>query len=167
MLISLTGPNLPEAGTCEHESFSHGHTPAPAASKLANIITHLTKSSLQPSSIPTYTRAWKLFDQFHSTLFQTANFGLPITPGNLALFIAYLFEHNYAHSTMNTYISALSYLHKLLGLPDPTRVFYITQRLWQDWLTVRQPLAYNFTHLAKLARGSTWYKGLLLSNLPI
>ncbi|CAB4022070.1 Hypothetical predicted protein, partial [Paramuricea clavata] len=35
------------------------------ASKLGDIITHLTTSSLQPSSIPTYTRAWKLFTQFH------------------------------------------------------------------------------------------------------
>ena len=30
---------------------------------------------------------------------------------------------------MNTYISALSYSHKLLRLPDPTRVFYIIQML--------------------------------------
>ncbi len=35
--------------------------PAFAASKLADIITHLTTSSLQPSSIPPYTRAWKIF----------------------------------------------------------------------------------------------------------
>ncbi len=72
-----------------------------------------------------YTRAWKLFDQFHSTLFQTANFGLPIMPANLTLFITFYL----AHSTVNTYISALSYSHKLLGLPDPTRVFYIIQML--------------------------------------
>ena len=35
----------------------------------------------------------------------------------------------YASSTVNTYISALSYSHKLSGLPDPTRVFYIIQML--------------------------------------
>ena len=48
---------------------------------------------------------------FHSMLFQTA------------------FERNYSSSTVNTYLSALSYSHKLAGLPDPTRVFYITQML--------------------------------------
>ncbi len=50
-------------------------------------------------------------------------------PATMALFIAYLFERYYAASTVNTYISALSYSHKLSGLPDPTRVFYIAQML--------------------------------------
>ena len=62
-------------------------------------------------------------------MFQTAHFSLPITPATIALFIAYLFERNYAASTVNTYISALGYSHKLSGLPDPTRVFYIIQML--------------------------------------
>ena len=84
---------------------------------------------MQPSSIPTYTRAWKLFTQFHSTILQTACFSLPIFPATLALFIAYLFDRNYAPSTVNTYVSALGYSHKLSGLPDPTRVFYIIQML--------------------------------------
>ena len=62
-------------------------------------------------------------------LFQTACFSLPIAPASTAIFIACLFERNYASSTVNTYLSALSYSHKLAGLPDPTRVFYITQML--------------------------------------
>jgi hypothetical protein len=62
-------------------------------------------------------------------LFQTARFSLPITPATLALFIAYLFERGYAASTVNTYTSALGYSHKLSGLSDPTRVFYIIQML--------------------------------------
>ena len=45
---------------------------------------------------------------------------LPIYPATLALFIAYMFNRDYA---------ALSYSHKLSGLPDPTRVFYIAQML--------------------------------------
>jgi hypothetical protein len=48
-------------------------------------------------------------------------------PATLALFIAYLFERNYASSTVNTYISAIGYSHKLSGVMDPTRVFYIIQ----------------------------------------
>ena len=50
-------------------------------------------------------------------------------PATLALFIAYLFERSYASSTVNTYISAIGYSHKLSGLFDPTRVFYIIQML--------------------------------------
>ena len=62
-------------------------------------------------------------------LIQTAHFCLHITPATIALFIAYLLERSYAASTVNTYISALGYPHKLSDLPDPTRVFYIIQML--------------------------------------
>ena len=106
-----------------------------------------------------------MFDQFHSTLFQTANFGLPITPANLALFIAYLFERNYAHSTVNTYISALSYSHKLLGLPDPTRVFYIIQMLkgygktgsqLDSRLPITLPILQSLLEVAPRTKGSSY-----------
>lgn len=40
-----------------------------------------------------------------------------------------MFERHYAPSTVNTYVSALGYSHKLTGSPDPTKVFYITQML--------------------------------------
>ena len=64
----------------------------------------LTQSSLQPSSIPTC--AWKLFDQFHSHVFQTFSYKLPISPPTLALFITYMFDRLYAPSTVNTYVLA-------------------------------------------------------------
>jgi hypothetical protein len=54
---------------------------------------------------------------------------MPIFPATLALFIAYLFDRNYALSTVSTYVSAIGYSHKLSGLADPTRVFYIIQLL--------------------------------------
>ena len=54
---------------------------------------------------------------------------LPIFPVTLALFIAYLFEQNYASSTVNTYVSALGYFHRLAGLCDPTKTFYIIEML--------------------------------------
>ena len=69
-LSRLQVQTIQAAGTIKHESFSYRHSPALAASKLGDIITHLTKSSLQPSSIPTYVRAWKMFTQFHSICFR-------------------------------------------------------------------------------------------------
>ena len=47
----------------------------------------------------------------------------------MALFIAYMFNFHYAPSTVTTYISALGYSHKLLGFPDPFKVFYVSQIL--------------------------------------
>lgn len=96
---------------------------------MAAIVTQLIQSSLQPSSLPTYKRAWKLFYDFFHTIFPGVPVNLPISAPHLALFIAYLFDRNYAASTANTYISALSYSHKLSSLPDPTKVFFIIQML--------------------------------------
>ena len=39
--------------------------------------------------------------------------------------MAYRFNFHYAPFTMRTYISALGYSHKLLGFPDPFKVFYV------------------------------------------
>ena len=50
-------------------------------------------------------------------------------PATLALFIAYLFNRGYASSTVNTYVSALGYFHRLAGLLDPTKTFYISEML--------------------------------------
>ena len=54
---------------------------------------------------------------------------LPISPPVLALFIANMYDRHYAPSTVNTYVSALGYCHKLSGLSDPTKVFFIVQML--------------------------------------
>ena len=79
--------------------------------------------------MPTYKRSWKLFyDVFH-TSFPGVKVILPISAPHLALFIAYLFDRNYAASTANTYIAAVSYSHKLFSLPDPAKVFFLVQML--------------------------------------
>ena len=89
----------------------------------------LAKSSLQPSSIPTYRRAWTLFYQFLNTIFQSVSNSFPISPNTLALFITYMYNRNYAPSTVSSYVSALGYSHKFLGYSDPTKAFFIIQML--------------------------------------
>ena len=111
---------------------SHRDTSASAASQLANIASFLLRSSLQPSSIPTYKRAWKLFHQFFANLFQLLFPELPISPSVLALFIAYLFNRHYAPSTANTYVSALGSSHKLMSLSDPTKLFFMYVKCSKD-----------------------------------
>ena len=96
---------------------------------MADIVTRLIGSSLQPSSVPTYHRAWKLFCEFYYSLFPASNLTFPISSSLLALFIAYLHKFRYASSTVDTYVSALGYHQKLLGFPDTSKVFYIVQML--------------------------------------
>ena len=82
--------------------------PSPA-SELAPVISILLQSSLQPSSLPTYQRAWKLFSQFLHIILPSVSTTLPISPPVLALFIAYMYDRHYAPSTVTTYVSALGF----------------------------------------------------------
>ena len=89
----------------------------------------LAKSSLQPSSIPTYPCAWKLFYQFLNTIFQFVSNSFPISPHTLAIFIAFMYNRNYVPSTLSSYVSALVYSHKFLSYSDPTKALFIVQML--------------------------------------
>lgn len=89
----------------------------------------LASCSPQPSLILTYKRAWRLFHQFLHAVFQTVSPILPVSPNTIALFIAYMFDKQYAPSTVSSYVSALSFAHKFLGFDDPTKAFFVTQIL--------------------------------------
>lgn len=87
------------------------------------------QSSLQSSSLPTYQRAWNLFHRFTRLTFPGLPLQFPISIPMFCLFIAYLYDLKYAASTVNTYVSALSYSHKLSGYPDPSKAFVVVQML--------------------------------------
>lgn len=40
-----------------------------------------------------------------------------------------MFQHKYAASTTNAYVSAIVYCHRLAGFSDPTKVFFIKEML--------------------------------------
>ncbi len=84
---------------------------------------------MQPSSIPTYQRAWRLYKQFSSSVLSISHISLPISPSNVGLFIAFMFQRSYAASTAYTYVSALGYSHRRAGFSDPTKVFWVTEML--------------------------------------
>lgn len=67
--------------------------------------------------------------QFSLEVFQHGVISLPVLPATIALFIAYLFDHKYAPATVNTYISAIGYYHRLASFPDPSKVAYIVEML--------------------------------------
>ena len=125
----ITGFQVQTASSSGCARITNSHTNRSPSSKLADITTTLLKSSLQPSSVPTYRRAWKLYNQFSAAVFKSALVHLPISSSDSSLFIAYMFEHHYAASTANTYVSALGYCHCLAGVTDPTKVFWIIEML--------------------------------------
>ena len=127
--ISFTDPEIFSLGATHHGSITNGHPPATAATELGPIVSRLLQASLQPSSVPTYKRAWKHFCKFLGAILPGTSSTLPLTSPTIALFIAYLFDRKYAPTTVNTYVSAIGYIHKISGFPDPTKAFFLTQML--------------------------------------
>ncbi|CAH3131895.1 unnamed protein product [Pocillopora meandrina] len=74
---------------------------------------------------------------------------MPKIPNCIPLFISYLSFRKMAYSTINSYLSAISYVHKLKGLRDPTKSFLIQKLLtalsWSisHWRTCRQEHAFG------------------------
>lgn len=67
----------------------------------------------------TYRRSWNLFLAWKPLL------SLPISVVDVHVcnFIDQLFIDNYSPSTIFPHISAISYVHKIFNLPDPTQAF--------------------------------------------
>ena len=47
---------------------------------------------------------------------------LPLQPAIVVLFVSHLYLHNYASSTVTSYLSAIGYTNKLAGVNDPTEL---------------------------------------------
>lgn len=86
-------------------------------------------SSLTSGSQRSYKRAWLVFQQFLDRFYGQAYPNLPISTSCLALFISYLCARQLAPATITTYVSAISYFHKLKGVNDPSKAFLIRKLL--------------------------------------
>ena len=83
--------------------------------------------SFAPSTIQQYHKAWERCQHFVTTVLQQ-RCTLPISYTQLKLYIAYLHNTNYKHSTILTNLSAISHYHKMANLPNPTS-YYATTKL--------------------------------------
>lgn len=92
-------------------------------------LTSLLESALSSSTRKQYQRAWAVFTRFHATYFHSVYPSLPLTPVTLTLFVSYLHACQLAPATVTSYLSAISYVHKLRGLSDPTKTFVIQKLL--------------------------------------
>lgn len=53
----------------------------------------------------------------------------PVSSSSLALFISYLCARGLAPATIKSHLSAIAYVHKMKGFPDPTKTFVIEKLL--------------------------------------
>ena len=90
--------------------------------------------TLTAGSRRSYQRAWIIFRQFYRQFYGSDDPPLPVPTTYLPLFISYLTFL----STITSYLSAISYVHKLRVLRDPPKSFLIQKLLTA--LSRRQPV---------------------------
>lgn len=88
---------------------------------------NLLRNSMASQTWRTYQNAEAHFNEFR-TKFNLQN-SWPIPHDHLINYIAYLSVSGMSASTASTYVSALSYIHKIRNYPDPTKLFIITKVL--------------------------------------
>nr|XP_022301202.1 uncharacterized protein LOC111109406 isoform X2 [Crassostrea virginica] len=95
---------------------------------------YLSQSSLQlliasvsTSTKQLYLRSYTLIHKFCAI--QNVPFSLPFTEVLICNFIGDLFQQGYSSSTITSHVSAISYLHKLFNLPDPTHSFIVRKTI--------------------------------------
>lgn len=74
-----------------------------------------------------YRRSWSSFESFVNA-YRIATF-FPVWDKLLTLYITHLFDLGYAASSIATQTSAIGFVHKLQGLPDPTQSFLVRKAL--------------------------------------
>lgn len=99
----------------------------PSAKELVPTLRVLLNSALSLNTWKIYQRAWATFNEFHRKFYHSFDPVLPLTTPSLALFISYLHACKLALSTIKSYLSAISCVHEMKGVRDPTKAFLYRQ----------------------------------------
>ena len=84
--------------------------------------------SLAPTTVETYKYKWKVYKQFSRVLGRGGSL-LPVKIINLTQLIAFLVNWGLALVTITSYMSAISFIHKLLNLAYPTKHFLVKKMM--------------------------------------
>lgn len=113
------------AGSLPDSSSSQSSTDRSSQGPLNNlnpVCLKLLESSLSSSTSKAYRRSWNLL------LTWNPHISLPVSVTDVCNFIGHLFLQNYSPSTIFSHISAISFIHKLCNIPDPTQAF-VTKKI--------------------------------------
>ena len=78
-----------------------------------------------------YSRAWALFGQFAGILYDNTHHQvtLPVSANEVLHFISYLDLYQFASASITTYVTAISFVHKMGDVHDPTASFRVQKVL--------------------------------------
>ena len=91
-------------------------------------VLQILQNSLAPSTKSAYQNAVRHYQRFHATYHTTQAF-LPISVHKLAQFIAVSHESGLKPASITSFISALTYLHRINGFKNPAKSFVIQKLL--------------------------------------
>lgn len=80
----------------------------------------LLGAALSNNTKNAYKRTWNLFIQHFPNITS-----LPLSPVLVCNFIACLFSLGYSPNSISSHVSAISYVHKILSLQDPSETFLV------------------------------------------
>ena len=105
-----------------------GDTARPATTELGYLTASLLKKSLSKASLAAYKHTWKAYREF-KLAHELKGPLVPVQLKHLTNFVSFLFEKGFASSTIISYMSAISFVHKLLGIKDPLKSFVLPKLL--------------------------------------
>lgn len=134
----------------------------------------LLHSSLSAATRRIYQRSWVIFAEFYQRYYDTV-LVIPVSSSCLALFISYLCAKGMAPATINSYLSAIAYVHKLRGFSDPSKTFLIEKlrvaigrRSKADVrLPISKPLLHQLVHALTYTASSAYQRSLYTSMFMI
>ena len=88
----------------------------------------ILQRSLSPSTWTQYGRVWSTFEEFNKKIMDVLSV-LPVLPFHIILFLTSLHQKDLSSSTIRSAGSAMAFLHKLHGLPDPMEAFIVRKFL--------------------------------------
>ena len=141
---------------------------------MVDTLRDLLQSSLSASSRKLYSRAWVVFSDFYQR-FQYGNVTLPVSTAGIAMFVSFLCAKGLAPATITSYLSAISYVHKIKGVFDPTKAFLIEKlmvavgrRSQADIrLPISRPLLYELIRALAYTNSSAYQRSLYSAMFAI
>ena len=108
------------------EQQPHAYPLSSTATEFSPRLVSILKASIQPATAEMYQHHWNVFLNF---LRKTTDPIFLVHPIQLAPFLVHLHEQCLTYITIRTYLSAIAFVHKLAGHPNPTDAFLITKTM--------------------------------------
>ena len=87
----------------------------------------MIRKSITVSTVNNYQRTWEKIRDYLAIKGEKVT--IPLDQNSVALFLTHLHRSGYAYNTVKTHVSAISYVHKLQNIVDPTCSAVITALL--------------------------------------